>query len=54
MKIKLFVSEIEQKLNSYRQRKNLFPKNLPGHRIIGWKSEDESHVIENLACNSTS
>ena len=34
--------------------RNLFPQNLPGHRIIGWKSEDESHVIENFACNSTS
>ena len=34
--------------------KNLFPKNLPGHRIIGWKSKDESHIIENFACNSTS
>ena len=33
---------------------NLFPKNLPGHRIISWKSEDESHVIENFVCNSTS
>ena len=34
--------------------RNLFPKNLPGHRIISWKSEDESHVIEDFACNSTS
>ena len=29
-------------------------KLCPGHRIISWKSEDESHVIENVACNSTS
>ena len=34
--------------------RNLFSKNLPRHRIISWKSEDESHVIENFACNSTS
>ena len=55
LKIKLLVwAKLSNNSILTDKGKNLFPKNLPGHRIIGWKSEDESHIIENFACNSTS